>query len=35
VDDKRALEQWLLETGRNTKAPKLYADLSWRTPPPD
>jgi hypothetical protein len=33
VDDKRVLEQWLLETGRNTIAPKLFAELSGQITP--
>jgi hypothetical protein len=34
VDDKRVLEQWLLETGRNTIAPKLFSELSRQITPP-
>jgi hypothetical protein len=33
VDDKRVLEQWLLETGRDTIAPKLLAELSRQVTP--
>ena len=33
VDDKRVLEQWLLETGRNSIAPKLFAELSGQITP--
>jgi hypothetical protein len=34
VDDKRVLEQWLLETGRNTIAPKVFSELSRQITPP-
>ena len=34
VDDKRVLEQWLLDTGRATVAPKLHADLTRQITPP-
>jgi len=34
VDDKRVLEQWLLETGRNTITPKLFSELSRQITPP-
>jgi hypothetical protein len=34
VDDGRVLEQWLLDTGRATVAPKLYADLTRQITPP-
>jgi hypothetical protein len=27
VDDKRVLERWLLETGRDTVAPKLLSEV--------
>jgi len=33
VDDKRVLEQWLLDTGRNTITPKLYSELSRQITP--
>ena len=34
VDDKRVLEQWLLDTGRATIAPKLLAELTKQITPP-
>jgi hypothetical protein len=34
VDDKRVLEQWLLNTGRATIAPKLLSDLTRQITPP-
>jgi hypothetical protein len=34
VDNKRVLEQWLLETGRDTIPPKLFAELSRQITPP-
>jgi hypothetical protein len=34
VDDKRIVEQWLLETGRNTITPKLFSELSRQITPP-
>jgi hypothetical protein len=33
VDDRRVLEQWLLESGRNTIPPKLLAELSRQVAP--
>lgn len=33
VDDQRVLEHWLLETGRNSIAPKLFAELSRQITP--
>ena len=33
VDVKRVLEQWLLETGRNTITPKLFSELSRQITP--
>lgn len=33
VDDQRVLERWLLETGRNSIAPKLFAELSRQITP--
>jgi hypothetical protein len=33
VDDKRVLEQWLLDTGRTTIMPKLYSELSRQITP--
>jgi hypothetical protein len=34
VDDRRVMEQWLLDTGKATVAPKLYAELSRQITPP-
>jgi hypothetical protein len=34
VDDKRVLEQWLLDTGRAAVAPKLLAELTRQITPP-
>jgi hypothetical protein len=34
VDDKRVLEQWLLDTGRAAVAPKLHTDLTRQITPP-
>jgi hypothetical protein len=34
VDERRVLEQWLLDTGRATVAPKLYTDLTRQITPP-
>jgi hypothetical protein len=34
VDDKRVLEQWLLDSGRASVAPKLHADLTRQITPP-
>lgn len=34
VDDKRVLEQWLLDTGRATIAPKLFSELTRQITPP-
>jgi hypothetical protein len=34
VDDKRVLEQFLLETGHNTITPKLFTELSRQITPP-
>ena len=34
TDDRRVLEQWLLDTGEATIPPKLYADLSKQITPP-
>jgi len=34
VDDKRVLEQWLLDTGRAAIAPKLLSDLARQITPP-
>jgi hypothetical protein len=34
VDDKRVLEQWLLDTGRATIAPKLLSELTRQITPP-
>ena len=34
VDDKRVLEQWLLETGRDTLTPKVFSELSRQITPP-
>jgi hypothetical protein len=34
VDDKRVLEQWLLDTGQGTVEPKLRADLTRQITPP-
>lgn len=33
VDDKRVLEQWLLDTGRHIITPKLFAELSRQITP--
>src|SRR4249919_3318328 len=33
VDNGRVLEQWLLETGRGTVAPKQHADLTRKITP--
>ena len=34
VDDRRVLEQWLLDSGQEFVTPKLYADLSRQITPP-
>jgi hypothetical protein len=34
VDDKRVLEQWLLDTGRDAVAPKLLSELTRQITPP-
>jgi hypothetical protein len=34
VDEKRVLEQWLLDTGRATIAPRLLSDLTRQITPP-
>lgn len=34
VDDRRILEQWLLDTGRTTIAPKLLTELTRQITPP-
>jgi len=34
TDDRRVLEQWLLDTGRDTVAPKLRTDLTRQITPP-
>lgn len=34
VDDKRVVEQWLLETGRNIITPRLYSELNRQIAPP-
>jgi hypothetical protein len=34
VDDSRVLEQWLLDTGRATVAPRLLTDLTRQITPP-
>ena len=34
VDDKRVVEQWLLDSGQTTVSPKLYADLTRQITPP-
>src|ERR1700693_5387946 len=34
VDDKRVLEQWLLNTGRATVTPKLLTELTHQIAPP-
>jgi hypothetical protein len=34
VDDKRVLEQWLLDTGRDTIVPTLLSELTRQITPP-
>jgi hypothetical protein len=34
VDDRRVMEQWLLDTGQASVPPKLYNELSRQITPP-